>query len=154
MQEVGLYREEFEGYSYELRINGSDLEQVWIKEMEDALVRLIGVGRRLMEKSRGSFAGGLLCDYGDILFLERVVARLMVETERYAQAEARLLQLHEECAGFYGKEHAQTVAAVQSLIELYDAWQAAEPDTGYDAKATRWRTKLSDKGAPASSDDG
>jgi len=32
MQEVGVRREEFEGYTFELKVNGSDLEQVWRRE--------------------------------------------------------------------------------------------------------------------------
>ena len=28
------------------------------------------------------------------------------------------------------------------LVDLYEAWHAAEPGKGYDAKATEWRAKL------------
>jgi len=32
MGEVGLYREKFEGYTYEMRVNGSEVEQVWARD--------------------------------------------------------------------------------------------------------------------------
>jgi hypothetical protein len=28
------------------------------------------------------------------------------------------------------------------LVELYEAWQTAEPGKGYDARAAEWREKL------------
>jgi len=39
---------------------------------------------------------------------------------------------------------------VDALIELYDAWHAAEPNKGYDAKAAEWRGKLAVTSKPAS----
>jgi hypothetical protein len=47
LQEVGLYREEFESYSYELRINGSELEQAWVRE---DVKRLKSVPKAVREK--------------------------------------------------------------------------------------------------------
>ena len=32
--------------------------------------------------------------------------------------------------------------AIQRVVDLYDAWHAAEPDLGYEAKADEWRAKL------------
>ncbi len=32
--------------------------------------------------------------------------------------------------------------SVQRIIDLYDAWHAADPEKGYDAKAAAWRAKL------------
>jgi len=37
---------------------------------------------------------------------------------------------------------------VHGLVDLYTAWDAAEPGKGYDAKAAEWRGKLP---APAES---
>ncbi|MCH8967433.1 MAG: hypothetical protein IID43_07115, partial [Planctomycetes bacterium] len=45
-----------------------------------------------------------------------------------------------------GAKHKRTVKAIKSLIDLYDAWDAAErgPDVrrDYAAKAAEWRAKL------------
>ena len=31
---------------------------------------------------------------------------------------------------------------ITALVDLYNAWQVAEPGNGYDAKAAQWRAKL------------
>lgn len=48
-----------------------------------------------------------------------------------------------------GESHDRTIGAIQQLADLYDAWHAAEPDSGHDASATTWREKL-----PADEDGG
>jgi len=35
----------------------------------------------------------------------------------------------------YGNDHSETIDSINLLANLYDAWHAAEPDQGYDAKA-------------------
>ena len=43
-------------------------------------------------------------------------------------------------------ENKSTIKAINALVDLYDAWHAAEPDPGvrrdYAAKAAEWRAKL------------
>ena len=34
--------------------------------------------------------------------------------------------------------------ALERIVALSDAWNAAEPDKGYDAKAAEWREKLAE----------
>ncbi len=36
----------------------------------------------------------------------------------------------------------RTTEAIQRVVDLYEAWHAAEPDQGYDAKADEWQAKL------------
>ncbi len=62
--------------------------------------------------------------------------------QRYADAEAALLEAHETFEAVLGAGHRRTINVVASIIGLYDAWDAAEPDMGYDAKAAEWRAKL------------
>jgi hypothetical protein len=38
------------------------------------------------------------------------------------------------------------------LIELYDSWHAAEPDSSHDKIAAEWRAKLPTKGEPMAKD--
>ncbi|MCH7995301.1 MAG: tetratricopeptide repeat protein, partial [Planctomycetes bacterium] len=61
---------------------------------------------------------------------------------RYAEAEKALLEGHGILVAQLGDEHAQTARVVPYLVDLYDAWHAAEPGKGYDAKAAEWRAKL------------
>ena len=37
--------------------------------------------------------------------------------------------------------------AIERIINLYDAWHAAEPGKGYDARAAEWRAKMSSEQA-------
>ena len=32
--------------------------------------------------------------------------------------------------------------AIQRVVDLYEAWDTAEPGQGYDAKADEWRARL------------
>jgi hypothetical protein len=41
-----------------------------------------------------------------------------------------------------GPTHKDTLVCVQGLIDLYTAWNAAEPGKGHDAKAAQWKAKL------------
>jgi tetratricopeptide (TPR) repeat protein len=61
---------------------------------------------------------------------------------RYADSETALLEAHEILEASLGAKDPRTVAAIQALANLYGEWHAAEPDTGYDAKAATWRSKL------------
>ncbi len=35
-----------------------------------------------------------------------------------------------------------TIKAINALVDLYDAWDTAEPGKGYAEKAAKWRAKL------------
>ena len=58
---------------------------------------------------------------------------------RHADSERDLLQA--EKLSRPGTNRGEVVA---SLVELYDAWESAEPGRGHAAEAARWRTTLSD----------
>jgi hypothetical protein len=66
------------------------------------------------------------------------------DAERFALAEANLLEAHPiyVAAKDRGPTHKDTLACVQALVDLYTAWDKAEPDKGYEAKAAEWRQKL------------
>jgi len=61
----------------------------------------------------------------------------------YPDGEATLLEAHGLLAAGFGDDHERTTKTINQLITLYDAWHAAEPSKGYDAKAAEWRAKLS-----------
>ncbi len=76
---------------------------------------------------------------------------------KYAEAEPLLL------GGYEGmKQREKTIPpeavqvrlteAIDRLVLLYTDWHAAEPDKGYDAKATDWQMKLEDFKAAANAE--
>lgn len=60
----------------------------------------------------------------------------------FTPAEANLLEAHSTFAKNRGDRDKETRDWVQGLIELYTAWDKAEPGKGYDAKAALWKKKL------------
>jgi serine/threonine protein kinase/Tfp pilus assembly protein PilF len=67
---------------------------------------------------------------------------------RYSEAEAMLLEAHAILKSALGANHGNTVKAAQALVDLYDAWHAADPDGGHDAKAGTWRAGSASESAP------
>jgi tetratricopeptide (TPR) repeat protein len=76
--------------------------------------------------------------------LGRARVGLGYHAERFALAESNLLEAHAIylAATDRGPTHTDTIESVQGLVELYNAWHAAEPEKGFDAKASEWRAKL------------
>ncbi|MCW5777131.1 MAG: tetratricopeptide repeat protein [Phycisphaeraceae bacterium] len=69
-------------------------------------------------------------------------ARTLAAMERFAEAEERYLEAHSMFEAALGPEHERTISIIRRLADLYDAWHAAEPDAGHDAKAAEWRSRL------------
>jgi non-specific serine/threonine protein kinase/serine/threonine-protein kinase len=87
---------------------------------------------------------------GFLVALGQARAGLDFEPKRFALAEANLIEAHSILVEARGATHKDTRACEQGLVELYDAWHAAQPDTGYDTKAAAWRAKLAKStGKPA-----
>lgn len=76
---------------------------------------------------------------------EAIVAlgQLLIRASEFAEAEARLLEAHR----LPGQDEQHTLAAVDALGDLYEAWDAANPGNGHNRKAQEWRTKLGQMGA-------
>ncbi len=98
-------------------------------------------------KARAAFTGA----YG------RWVAKLLTDLGRakaalgeFAEAETRLLEAQPMQVATRGPAHADTRTCTQALVDLYEAWEAADPGKGHAARATPWRTALEAMGAPAS----
>ncbi len=53
-------------------------------------------------------------------------ARTLAAMERFAEAEAEMLEAHEMLVAALGAEHGRTVRLSESLADLYDAWHAIE----------------------------
>jgi eukaryotic-like serine/threonine-protein kinase len=81
--------------------------------------------------------------------LGRARMELGHDSERFTLAEANLVEANALLVIAIGRgpTHKDTLACVRALIDLYTAWDTAEPGKGYDAKAAEWKAKL-----PASTD--
>ena len=90
--------------------------------------------RRSTLKATRWNTGSYLASYG----------RTLIQLERYTEADRALLEAHEILTFEVGDDHAETFRAVGSLVDLYTAWHAAEPNQGYEDKAPEWRTRLAE----------
>ena len=68
---------------------------------------------------------------------------LLARKGNHAEAEPLLLDSHEKRARTLGDTHPLTVAAVGALVDLYTAWDKAEPGKGHDTRAAEWQTTQS-----------
>ncbi|MFG0285561.1 MAG: tetratricopeptide repeat protein [Phycisphaerales bacterium JB039] len=68
----------------------------------------------------------------------------LTSLRRFAEAEEALLEAYSGAvARTHGRpDHPAVGQYCQAVIDLYSAWDAAEPDQGYDLKAAEWRAKL------------
>jgi serine/threonine protein kinase len=94
---------------------------------------------------RKAFTGGNARRLADFLMsLGRARAGVGDDSGRFTLAEANLLEAHAIYleAKDRGPTHKDTLECAQALVDLYAAWDKAEPGKGYDAKAAEWRGKL------------
>jgi len=69
-------------------------------------------------------------------------ARTLAALGRYAEAEALALEAVATAESYFGPHGGRTSELVLFVADLYNAWHAAEPDAGHDAKAAEWRARL------------
>ncbi len=70
------------------------------------------------------------------------LARTLVTLGRHAEAELLLRDAAEQCEQSAASRRQHWLPVLVESVRLYDAWDADEPDQGYDAKATEWGAKL------------
>jgi len=96
-------------------------------------------------EARKAFIEGNQRDLGLFLTaLARARIGLGYDPDRFALAQNNLLEAHAIyfAAPDRGPSHKDTLECVQALVDLYTAWDAAEPGKGYDEKAAEWRAKM------------
>ncbi len=69
-------------------------------------------------------------------------AKTSLELARYAEATTLAGEAYTILEAARGPDHERTIAAVEVLVEAYDAWHTTDPTAGHDAQADRWRKKL------------
>jgi non-specific serine/threonine protein kinase/serine/threonine-protein kinase len=103
--------------------------------------------------ARKAFTGGNARRLADFLAsLGRARVDLGYDFERFPLAEANLLEAYPIYLNTKnrGPTHKDTLACARTLVDLYAAWDTADPGKGYDAKAAEWRAKLDAASAAAS----
>jgi len=78
----------------------------------------------------------------DVVDRIRSLGRSATERGEHEAAEVLLRVALDLCRRVHGARSPEVVNVLKATIELYDAWHAAEPGQGYDAKAAEWRAKL------------
>jgi tetratricopeptide (TPR) repeat protein len=91
--------------------------------------------------ARREFTGGNAVKLGRFI---TTFGRARAAVSDFESAETRLNEAREilgEATGVLARDRTEVL---NGLIELHDAWHAAEPDRSYDVKAAEWRAELAE----------
>ena len=72
----------------------------------------------------------------------RVLGECLTKLAKFTEAETILVELANTLLGDDTAFRSRKTEAIQRVVDLYEAWDTAEPDKGYDARAAQWRAKL------------
>jgi hypothetical protein len=78
------------------------------------------------------------------------LGRAQIGTRAFAAAQANLLEAQPILLKNMGPKGRYTRPCTQAIVDLYTAWNMAEPGKGYDAKGAEWKRKLDALGAVSS----
>jgi tetratricopeptide (TPR) repeat protein len=95
--------------------------------------------------ARKAFSGGNAPRLAKVLtLLGRARVGVGYDRARFALAEANLLEAHAIflAAKNRGPSHKDTLKCMQTLVDLYTAWDQAEPGKGYASKSAEWKASL------------
>ncbi|MCC6678826.1 MAG: serine/threonine protein kinase [Phycisphaerales bacterium] len=110
---------------------GSTLRDLGQLEEADALgAKAIGGARRNLPADHWLTA----------IFLSQH-SRTLVKLNRYREAEQEGLEAYPIMVKTFGPAHERAVGVTKVLVEVYTAWDTAEPGRGYEAKAAEWKVK-------------
>jgi serine/threonine protein kinase/Tfp pilus assembly protein PilF len=129
-------------------------------EHPDALVTLVNLSTLLLNEGRATEALELLTPASPALRrvftgdnrqrLGRalmVLGRCLAGAQRFEDAEAHFLEAHEILTTVPSATAKDQSGVLGALAELYDAWNAAQPDVARARAAALWRAKLEDSRA-------
>jgi tetratricopeptide (TPR) repeat protein len=123
-------------------------------EHPDLAYSLTGLGLILADTGRAAEAepmllealelrrGRLPAGHWEIAITENALGFCYASLGRYQAAESLLLPSFSRVRQALGEEHVETRDTLGHVVQLYDAWDAAEPGKGYAEKAAQWRAKL------------
>ncbi len=98
-------------------------------ELEEAAA----MGREAVERARQAFPEG---HWNTATFLAQY-AKTLVAMKRFVEAEAALLEAVELNQRVLGEEHESTVRVSQQLVELYNQWKKASPQSYPEDRAEK-----------------
>ena len=94
--------------------------------------------RRLLEQYLPAARRGLTtADPRTLGFYLATLGESQIALERFEPAERSLLESHEILVSIGDTGMAGAIGGI--IVALYEAWHAAEPEAGHDAKAEHWR---------------
>jgi eukaryotic-like serine/threonine-protein kinase len=96
-------------------------------------------GERLSAEAVAGYERAKITAGDEMGYARATHGRALLGLRRHADAEQELLQAQKLSRP--GTDQTEVVA---SLVELYDAWEAAEPGRGHGAQAARWKATLAD----------
>jgi len=95
--------------------------------------------RKFESVARRGWGGGSIGMIGNYLVK---LGTALIGQRRFREAEEVLLEAYDLLVTGFNEKHPRTIKCIDELNNLYEAWDAAEPGKGYDAKAAEWRGKL------------
>ena len=81
-------------------------------------------------------------DHPSTLYPQTGLVLTLLRLGRHADAELLQRDATEQCERSQSSRRLHWRTVLEQWVALYDAWHAAEPDQGYDAKAAAWRAKM------------
>jgi tetratricopeptide (TPR) repeat protein len=87
-------------------------------------------------------------DHWQTAIARKQLGRALTGLGRYADAEELLLEANRVLTSAPADHERSRQQSVEAIIKLYEAWDEAEPEKDYAAKAEPWRKKLSRQAAP------
>jgi hypothetical protein len=69
------------------------------------------------------------------------LGRTLTKLARYAEAEAELLEAQRVLTTAQGITAERKQLNIKALIDLYTAWESADPDQGHAAQAAAWSAR-------------
>lgn len=84
----------------------------------------------------------------DVLSTKTKLGRALANLSRHSEAEELLVSTWEAIEERDDVDVGKKQKCLNALAHLYESWNLAEPDQGYDEKATEWRDRLDDFSSP------
>ena len=95
----------------------------------------------LLRESLTGFENLLGADHSSPGIVRKDLGSALLAMGEFAAAETELLEVHRVYDVAAGVTEGQKAALAESLVELYEAWEAAVPGEGHGEKAEDWRSR-------------
>jgi tetratricopeptide (TPR) repeat protein len=126
----------------------------WANDDKDIARRVVALGAALVKQSRYAEAAAILYECVNVqestlpqgdwrtYYTKSVLGEALVGQDRFGEGESLLLEAYARLKADPTALGAHIREAHIRVIQLYEAWDAAEPGNGYAEKAAEWRAQL------------